>query len=156
MDQVSKREVHGSESLGHALSVLPLTPTHVLEIIKIAEESFEVVWGEEAFSHFINNKDGVCKGLFLDGQLVGYFLGTDIQGDLDVVSIATAKKYRRLGFAKLLLESVLSERKGQSFLEVDLRNTSARAFYLKMGFEEGRIRKAYYQGKHDAICMARS
>lgn len=156
MDQVFEREVLGCQSSGHLLNFRILTREDLSQLVEIAQESFEVVWKEKEFLYFVDNKDGKTLGLFLNGKLLCYCLALDLQGDLDIVSIATRKEFRRQGLAAQVLTELLSKHKGQVFLEVDVRNTPARTFYKKMGFTEGRIRKAYYQGKYDAICMSKA
>ncbi len=154
MDQVFERKVQRRESDGQILSLDSLTDAHLAPIIKIAQESFDVVWSEKEFTELLKNPDSVAKGAFYGGELVGYFFGIDIQGDLDIITLATSKRFRQLGIATLLLNTVLKNVRGEAFLEVDLRNDAALAFYRKAGFIEGRIRKAYYQNKYDALCMS--
>ncbi len=154
MDQVFEREVRSSQPPGYLLKFQKLSSAHLPEIIEIAKESFDVLWAPSEFLYFIESKSGVCQGLFFEDKMICYCLGLDIQGDLDIVSIATASKFRRQGLAAILLKNILENISGEAFLEVDVRNTAARAFYKKMGFNEGRMRKSYYQGKYDAICMA--
>lgn len=153
MDQVLEREIRSQQSPGNALTIRPLTSSHLSPLLEIAKESFDVVWSEKDFLHCLENPDGRTFGVFYEERLIAYFLGLDVQGDIDIVSIAVAKNARKAGVAFSLLSHVLASAKHAAFLEVDLRNQAAIALYRKAGFVDVRIRRAYYEKKYDALCM---
>ena len=69
-------------------------------------------------------------------------------GEGEILTIAVARAYRRLGLGRDLMEAVLrelhAERAEALFLEVDENNRAAIALYRRLGFREVARRPAYY------------
>lgn len=130
---------------------------HIEDIRRIAHDSFETVWGPQDYAYFLAHEHGLCLGVF-DGEerLIAYFLGIVVQGDLDVVSIATLPPHRKRGIGRqLLAEACQAAGVERAFLEVAVDNTSAITLYKKMGFLVTGVRRGYYEQKRDAYVMAR-
>ena len=134
-----------------------LTESDVASIIEIAKLSFPKVWKESEFVYFLNHDCGLCYGAFLDTQLIGYFIGLLVRGELDVVSIATDPKYRRTKIAKSLFEYVWEKHEVfEGFLEVDSENHAALKLFEKIGFQKYGVRRKYYEGVRDAVVMKKT
>ena len=95
------------------------------------------------------------------GSPVGYVFGHRVLDEGEILNLAVAPEYARMGIGTELVETVLDafERVGvrQVFLEVRESNAGARAFYERLGFEPVGRRKGYYaKPKEDALVYARA
>lgn len=133
-----------------------LTAADVPGVMAIASLSFPKIWAEKDFYSFLEHNAKYAQGAIdlQTGRLVGYFIGLNVAGDLDIISIATDPRYRRAGIADSLLRE--AQNASQIFritLEVDVENIPAYALYRKLGFEVAGIRKKYYEQTRDAYLM---
>lgn len=148
MDTLPERKISGCESIGR------LTHKHLAEIQAIASQSFDTVWSERDFAYFLAERSFLKIGISIHTQLAAYAIALLSQGDLDIVSVATRPSFRRHGLATSLLKRLLSAGGVQrAFLEVEESNLVARNLYEKLGFSKTHVRRGYYRGKKDAICM---
>ena len=133
--------------------VSPLQFTDAAALCAIAGQSFPETWSEKDFRYFLTHPHRVALGVYSDGgELLAYFVGILVQGDLDVVSLATLPAHRKKGMARLLLLAALAdERVERAFLEVRISNGEAKQLYEAAGFKAMGIRKKYYGGVEDAL-----
>ena len=78
--------------------------------------------------------------------------------DAELIRIAVAPKYRRLGYGRKLMDALIKEAAdrgiGNIFLEVRRGNAAAIRLYESAGFEQTGVRKDYYHApKEDALIM---
>ncbi len=131
-----------------------LQGSHIDSIIEIAKDSFPTVWTPTEFAYFVDHACGYCYGTFTDEKLTGYLIALLVQGELDVVSLATSLEQRRHGLARKLLNFAMSDQRiYRVVLEVDVDNAPAIQLYESMGFVTAGLRKAYYDKKRDAYRM---
>ena len=96
-----------------------------------------------------------------DGPVIAGYAGLLAAGSqADVLTLAVAADRWGQGIGSALLEALLAEaaRRGctEVFLEVRADNPRAQALYLRYGFEQIGLRKAYYQPSGtDALVMRR-
>ena len=132
---------------------------HTQQVVDIAGSSFDTSWSYDQFLFFLNHPCGHSLGVTVDSssesRLVSYLIALRVEDELDIVSLATRQKFRGLGLATSLIHS-LEEDQVKIFLEVDARNDPALMLYRRAGFEITGIRRRYYEGKWDAICMSNS
>lgn len=80
---------------------------------------------------------------------VGFVLARLAAGEGEILTVAVAPPFRRLGLGWRLMDAVLRELYGQRaealFLEVDETNAAAIPLYRRLGFVEVGKRPAYYQ-----------
>lgn len=91
-------------------------------------------------------------------QTVGFGVAHRVLEELQVVSLAVAAPFRRLGTGRALLEKVLEAEPGvrEVHLEARSNDAAAQAFYRRVGFGEvGRLRR-FYPGGVDAVLMRRA
>ncbi len=94
-----------------------------------------------------------------DGIILSGYVGTWYMIDeAHIISVGVRNEYRGLGVGELLListiEQAMMRRARVVTLEVRSSNDIARRLYLKYGFEERGVRKAYYTDNgEDAIIM---
>ena len=137
--------------------IRPLQLGDVPLIRALSRRCFEKLWEPKDFSFFLSHGHGCNYGTFLgEGyQTLGsYCLALLVDGELDVISVATNPDMRTKGLAKTLLSTVLTLKSvKKAFLEVDETNLAAVGLYTSLGFEVTDKRKAYYDGKRDALVM---
>ncbi|MBY0371978.1 GNAT family N-acetyltransferase [bacterium] len=139
-------------------AIEPVRILHVDAIREIAAQSFPLLWSEKEFAYFLCHEHRLALGYFTPSatgpRLRGYFLALLVQGDLDIISIATAPSDRRLGIGSTLLQAALkSPGVDRAFLEVEVDNTAAIGLYASNGFERLGRRPAYYGPGRDAFLM---
>jgi ribosomal-protein-alanine N-acetyltransferase len=132
-----------------------LTPEHVPQVCAIARQCFPESWSEDDYRYFLTHECAYSFGLFSPENVLGaYLLSLRVLGEIDIISIATAPIYRRMGLGAYLLSRAIEDLQTKRLmLEVDTENTAAIALYLKAGFKIQGVRKKYYDAKRDAYFM---
>lgn len=91
------------------------------------------------------------------GQVCGYCVLSVLFEDAEVLNIAVAPAYRKQGYGKLLMETMLEKARSlnalQCFLEVRESNTPAIRLYESYGFAQYGVRKRYYEDGENALVM---
>lgn len=122
------------------------TPDDLSTLVEIEQQSFSHPhWDRESFLRYR------CKIAEIDGRIAGFVVSRQtFAGDRhavperEILNIAVAAPYRRMGIATVLLLDELSEQ-AVYFLEVRESNTAAQALYRKMGFVQVASRPEYYE-----------
>ena len=139
------------------ITVTSLTPENVDGVALVEEVCFSVPWSKEAFWADLTNENAVYFCIEENGKVIGYVGMWNISGEGNINNIAVLPEHRRNGYAKLLLQNLITYGKenGLSFLTLEVRasNSGAIALYRSMGFSEVGIRKKYYERTEDAILM---
>lgn len=90
-----------------------------------------------------------------DAKLIGYTGGWIVDGQVQVLKVATAPAYRRRGIAQELLAHIARDARDlgatEMTLEVRLSNTGAHAFYERLGLKRIGVRPRYYSDREDAV-----
>ena len=115
-------------------------PADLAALIEIEHESFtDLPWAPETFLQYD------CVVAELDGKVAGFLVSREtFPPEREILNVAVAKPFRRLGIATALLRHELN-RKASFFLEVRESNAVAQTLYRKFGFVEVGIRPDYYQ-----------
>lgn len=117
----------------------------------IASLSFDKAWSEKEFWYFLTH-DCNCSFGSVEVPTRAYLIGLLVQGDLDIISMATHPDWRGRGFAGELLRNARNHPMVRRiFLEVDKSNASAIALYGRSGFLRLGVKPRYYEGKKDAL-----
>lgn len=136
-------------------NILSIQSSVVDEVFDIAQEALVPRWSKKDYRYFLSQSAGFCLGVFVENELVAFFLSLMSQKEMDIVAIACASTQRRKGLAfQLLTEALKRSRAEKATLEVDPANEAAVKLYLKAGFLVKGLRKKYYEGKKDAWTMA--
>lgn len=89
-----------------------------------------------------------------DAKLIGYAGGWIVDGQVQVLKVATDPAYRRRGIAQELLAHIARDARDlgatEMTLEVRLSNTGAHAFYERLGLKRIGVRPRYYSDREDA------
>ncbi|WP_432719944.1 ribosomal protein S18-alanine N-acetyltransferase [Jeongeupia wiesaeckerbachi] len=91
-----------------------------------------------------------------DGQLIGFTVSSRVLDEAELQLIAVSPARQRRGLGRLLLNTLLSELRGDGLarllLEVRAGNTGAQALYAGCGGDVVGRRKGYYDhGREDAL-----
>jgi ribosomal-protein-alanine N-acetyltransferase len=140
--------------------ILPMRPSDLDAVCRIADVSFPVAWTREEFEKELTRTYAVMRVLRPSlGEPVCAFANYWCIGDeVQLMNVATAPAQRGHGFARALLLDLIAharERRATLItLEVRRGNTPARALYKAYGFTEEGVRPRYYSDNaEDAIVM---
>src|SRR5687768_5537110 len=149
-------------------SVSKMTEHDLLEVIHIEETCGLSRWGWNAYhaelaqetnsimlvARLRAGKDSITRQ-----STKGFIASRLVADELHINNVAVRHEYRRLGIARMLLETALEEagRRGarRGFLEVRAGNSPAQALYSMCGFKVTGRRPAYYtEPLEDALVMS--
>lgn len=101
---------------------------------------------------YLAHESSVCEDA---GEVAGFLVVREVApGEREILNLAVAPSFRRLGVATLLLRNQLSRPSGDWYLEVRSSNEAARIFYKLMGFQDAGVRRSYYaEPAEDCIVM---
>lgn len=152
-------------------TITPATEDDIARILEIAECSISPAWTYASVKERLGRDDTVLlvasdtSARATDAQpapsaATGFAAFRQVGDDGELLQIAVHPTRRRSGVGSLLLKAALDYASIKSlssvFLEVRANNEPAIALYKKFGFEELRVRKAYYSDPpEDAIVMAK-
>lgn len=109
-------------------------------------------WSEEGVLSQLSSPTGFSLCAWEDGVPVGYFFGSLIPPEGEVLRIGVLPAYRGQGVGKALLCRFLAETEN-CFLEVREGNAAARGLYESVGFRQTGRRRAYYRRPTEDACL---
>ena len=135
---------------------------HIQDVLCIERNSYNYPWSEKIFSDCIKN-NYLCRILALDNELIGYLICSIIQDECHIMNLCIKSDFRRLGYARLILNELHSELRKLKckivFLECRSSNERALKLYYAEGYNEIGVRKNYYpapDGYEDATILAKN
>ncbi len=135
----------------------PLTCAAIDEIMAIENACYSTPWSRENFLHEFTNPAAAVYGCRSGRKLAGYICYWLIAGEMQILNVAVAPEFRRLGFAEKLLsfslQSCREQKAATAWLEVRAGNRAAIELYRKQGFRDNGTRRAYYRDGEDALLM---
>ena len=138
------------------MQITKLQQAHTDIIFELFKEQFiDDLWSKKDIIESFNNKVISFYGIFDKDKLVCVCSILETLDDINLLKIATKHEYKKMGFAKNLLQFLISLKKqNQTFsLEVKSQNVPAIKLYESLGFKTLHIRKRYYKNGDDALCM---
>lgn len=141
------------------LSYRPLDAAHAPDVAALES----VVMGSDAWKASLvadepPRKDRTWWAAFDGNVLAGYCGGWIVDGQVQILKIATDPAYRRRGIAAELLALVASDARNlgatEMTLEVRASNAGAQTFYERMGLRNIGTRPHYYSDREDAVIMS--
>ena len=119
---------------------------------KISDNSFRTYLTKTQYETF---------GMFHVKHLIGYVIFLVSQNEADIVYIVTHPRYRKMGVATKLLNEKCStwnilengDVNFKIFIEVEVENLSAIAFYKSQNFQIISIRKKYLNGQDSYLMV---
>lgn len=134
---------------------------HVPEVAAIERMCFSEPWSEDSLAAPATGEYGCGMVCLEGGAVVAYACMVSVLDEGEIVNVATHPDHRRHGYARAVLEALLSLAREQGIvtltLEVRASNYGAQALYSSLGFEPVGTRRDFYSHpREDAIIMLRT
>lgn len=127
------------------------------QIKKNLQTDFDGFWNFEIFKEELANNNSMYLVLRYENEIVSFGGIKIILDEADIMNIVTKKDKRNQGFAKFLLNELITIAEEQNCktitLEVDENNLPAINLYKDFDFKEVGKRKNYYKNGNTAILM---
>ncbi|MFW5451879.1 MAG: ribosomal protein S18-alanine N-acetyltransferase [Methylophagaceae bacterium] len=132
----------------------------IAEVVAIEVAANQFPWSHKNFEDCL--KAGYQSWVFVDEskQILGYTVVQQIVDEVHLLNICVNPSVQKQGFGREILEYVIDFATNKSLvlivLEVRRSNRRAQKMYLRAGFNEMSVRRAYYpaeKGREDAILM---
>ena len=127
------------------------------QIKKNLQTDFDDFWNFEIFKEELANTNSMYLVLKYENEIVSFGGIKIILDEADIMNIVTKKNKRNQGFAKFLLNELITIAEEQNCktitLEVDENNLPAIKLYKDFEFKEVGKRKNYYKNGNTAILM---
>ncbi len=140
------------------MEYLRLNESHVEAIAQLEQICFSDPWSVNSIKSEVNNPLSLWLVAMDDDKLAGYVGSQSVLGWADMMNLAVAPEYRRMGIGEKLVAELIGMLKDEKVtcltLEVRVSNTAAIALYTKMGFVEVGRRPGYYHNpREDALIL---
>jgi ribosomal-protein-alanine N-acetyltransferase len=149
------------EATRNAATLAPMTPDDLDAVMAIEQTAYSHPWSRGNFRDSLNPLfDAQC--LWLNGELLGYFLTMRGFEEMHLLNITVAPAHQGQGWGHMMLDalSLLSRHAGAQWLWLEVRQSNRRALqvYERYGFKQISIRKDYYpagrQQREHAVVMS--
>ncbi|MEG0323471.1 MAG: tRNA (adenosine(37)-N6)-threonylcarbamoyltransferase complex dimerization subunit type 1 TsaB, partial [Raoultibacter sp.] len=151
--------IKNAQADNQGITYRPLDAAHAAVVAKLEGELMGTdAWTESLVLDELPRKDRAWWAAYdADETLVGYAGGWIVDGQVQILKVATVPAVRRLGIARTLLAHMASDARDLGAktcsLEVRVSNTGAQAFYEKLGLAGIGVRPNYYSDREDALIM---
>lgn len=147
---------------GEEVCVRPMREADLEAVLAIERAAYGFPWSLGIFRDCL--RAGYCCWVLEHAaELRAYGIMQVGSGESHILNICVHVRYRRLGFARLLLGHLLEVAAAHgadtALLEVRPTNAPALRLYETMGFNEVGVRRGYYPGhggREDALILART
>ncbi|MER2226167.1 MAG: ribosomal protein S18-alanine N-acetyltransferase [Carnobacterium sp.] len=137
--------------------------TDISDILKIETLCYngKTPWNKKALEHEIKtNTRSIYLIVRKSNQAIGFIGAWLVDEEAHVTNVAVIPAHQKQGIATFLISELqtISQHEGMKrmSLEVRVSNETAQRLYSKIGFEKGKIKKAYYTGdREDALEMSK-
>jgi ribosomal-protein-alanine N-acetyltransferase len=150
-----------SEATRNRVTLTPMTQDDLDAVIAIEQTAYSHPWTRGHFRDSLNPLfEAQC--LWLDGELLGYFLAMHGVDEMHLLNITVAPARQGQGWGHMMLDalSLMSRHAGSQWLWLEVRQSNQRALqvYARYGFKQVSIRKDYYpagrQQREHAVVMS--
>lgn len=138
-----------------------------MQIVKLSETNSDLIfaffkseleqdaWNLEQIKSSFNAGSTFFYGIFEKDELVCLASILVSVDDINLLDIATKTAHKRKGYARTLLNYLISLKKPNQTMSLEVRskNLPAISLYKGLGFKALNIRKKYYKDGDDALCM---
>lgn len=151
--------IENAQADENGITYRPLDAAHAQAVAHLEAELMGTdAWSEALVLDELPRKDRVWWAAYdADGALAGYAGGWIVDGQVQILKVATVPAMRRCGIARSLLARIASDARDlgakRCSLEVRASNESAQALYRALGFESIGTRPRYYSDREDAVIM---
>lgn len=135
------------EATRNRVHLVPMTQGNLDAVMAIEQTAYSHSWTRGNFQDSLNPLfEAQC--LWLDGELLGYFLAMRGFEEMHLLNITVAPAHQGQGWAHMMLDalSLMSRHQGAQWLWLEVRQSNLRALkvYQRYGFKQVSIRKDYY------------
>ena len=136
-----------TEAMRNRVRLAPMTQGDLDAVIAIEQTAYSHPWTRGNFRDSLNPLfEAQC--LWLDGELLGYFLAMHGVDEMHLLNITVAPARQGQGWGHMMLDalSLMSRHAGAQWLWLEVRQSNQRAqqVYQRYGFKQVSIRKDYY------------
>ena len=141
--------------------ILPMQRADLSAVCRIADAAFPIPWRRADFERELVRAWAVIRVLRpRSGAPIAAFVHYWwVSGEVQIMNVATDPLLRRRGYARALLDDVVTAAAGRSqwlILEVRRSNLPAISLYQHLGFQSVGVRPRYYADDgEDALVMRR-
>lgn len=138
------------------MEIVKLSVNNIDEIADLLKEQLKSeAWSKDQILSSFNSGATSFFGIYDNNVLICVASILVTVDDINLLDIATKEEYKRQGYAKTLLNYLISlKTPNQSVsLEVKSKNIPAINLYKSVGFKTLHTRKRYYKDGDDAWCM---
>jgi ribosomal-protein-alanine N-acetyltransferase len=127
------------------MNIKPVKKDDLLKLIEVEKDIFNYYATIEDFINYFN-EDTIKIWKISDQIIVGFVIFYHVRDEIEIIKIGIMKSYQRKNYGSLIINKI-KKLNGirKIFLEVSFENTQAINFYLKNGFKNIGVRKAYYK-----------
>jgi [ribosomal protein S18]-alanine N-acetyltransferase len=157
----AEQSAQPSEATRNRVTLSPMTQDNLDAVIAIEQTAYSHPWTRGNFRDSLNPLfEAQC--LWLDGELLGYFLAMHGVEEMHLLNITVAPAHQGQGWGHMMLDalSLMSRHTGAQWLWLEVRQSNQRALqvYVRYGFKQISIRKNYYpagrQQREHAVVMS--
>ena len=146
VDQALNRQ-QPTEATRSGVTLAPMAQSDLDTVIAIEQSAYSHPWTLGNFRDSLNPLF-VAQCLWLDGELLGYFLAMRGVQEMHLLNITVAPAHQGQGWGHMMLDalSLMSRHEGAQWLWLEVRQSNLRALqvYERYGFKQISIRKDYY------------
>lgn len=128
------------------------------EVLDIEQESFEFPWTEGDYTRCLRSRN--CIGMVAEyhDEVAGYMVYELAKNRIQLLNLATAKRFRRCGVATQMIAKLIgklsAQRRNRITFEIRETNLPAQLFFRSAGFRAMQILKNHYEEmQEDAYLM---
>jgi [ribosomal protein S18]-alanine N-acetyltransferase len=148
-------------SRGRNITIQPMTPADLEEVLPIEEVSYTMPWNRTMFEAELHGNRFARLLTARDSEqniLLGYVCFWMVFDELHLMNLSVHPEWRRMGIGEELARRALSSAQEGgarlATLEVRASNEAAKRLYEKLGFKVAAVRHGYYrEPKEDAVIM---
>jgi ribosomal-protein-alanine N-acetyltransferase len=148
-------------SRGRNITIQPMTPADLDEVLPIEEVSYTTPWKRPMFEAELHGNRFARLLTARDSDqniLLGYVCFWMVFDELHLMNLSVHPDWRRMGIGEELARRALSSARESgarlATLEVRASNEAAKQLYGKLGFKVVAVRHGYYrEPKEDAVIM---
>jgi ribosomal-protein-alanine N-acetyltransferase len=122
-------------------------------VLDIERDSFEFPWTEEDYRRCLRARNCIGMVAEYNNEVAGYMIYELCKNKIQLINLATAKKYRRLGVATQMMAKLIgklsTQRRSRITFEIRETNLRAQLFFRSVGFRATQILKDYYEDMHE-------
>jgi ribosomal-protein-alanine N-acetyltransferase len=143
----SEEGAQPSEATRNRVTLAPMLQDDLDAVLAIEQTAYSHPWTRGNFRDSLNPLfEAQC--LWLEGELLGYFLAMHGVEEMHLLNITVAPARQGQGWGHMMLDalSLMSRHAGAQWLWLEVRQSNLRALkvYERYGFKQVSIRKDYY------------